>query len=90
MLLAQSNDVTKSWDTFATFSAFLLKEKLMTCECFEAQSVGIFKHDWDANSLKNLTDCFTAFLKYYSNSNENCNKFTLLIGFLSEFCCDID
>lgn len=87
MFLAQSGNVAKAWDALAKFSAFLLKEQLMTCETFETQCVGIFKYEWEADTLQHLTNCFNAFLKYYANSN---SKFTLLVEFLAEFCCDVD
>lgn len=90
MLLAQSSNVARSWDTLAKFATFLLKENLMTCETFETQCVGIFKREWDATSSKYITRCFNAFLKEYLNSGGNDSKFTLLMDFLSEFCCDLD
>lgn len=88
MLLAQSGNVAKSWDTLAKFSVFLLNQKLMTSETFETQCVGIFKHEWDAVSLKHLTGCFNAFLGYYASSGASASKFTLLMEFLSQFCYD--
>lgn len=90
MLLAQSSKVNKAWNVFAKFAVFLLNEKIMTCESFESQCIAVFRTEWDSNSLKNITDCLNAFLKYYSDCSGSTSKFTLLISFLSEFCCDFD
>lgn len=90
MLLAQSSDVGKAWDVLAKFTAFLLKEQMMTCENFETQCVAIFRNKWDDNSLKNITNCFSAFLKYYADYGGSTSSFTLLMDFLLEFCRDFD
>lgn len=90
MLLAQSNDPAQAWDILAKFSAFLLREKMTTCENFETQCVGLFRNDWDQNTLKSITGYFEAFLKYYSDYGGSSGKFTLLVEFLAEFCCDFE
>lgn len=90
MLLAQSSDPGRAWDVLAKFAVFLLKERAMSCENFEAQCVAVFRNEWDRNSLKNITNCFKAFLRYYSSDAGSTDKFALLVEFLSEFCCDFD
>lgn len=60
LIFAQSTNVEKSWQVFAHFIANLIKNHLLSCDCFEEQCVAIFKREWDPVSakfyLKNIID----------------------------------
>ncbi|KAL3271000.1 hypothetical protein HHI36_021501 [Cryptolaemus montrouzieri] len=89
MLLAQSGPkVRESWTAKAKLCAGLLRENLISCECFESQCAGFFKSNLDEETLKNVT----SFLKnFVDNYKKNCtsSKFTYLLEFLSDYCNDL-
>lgn len=89
MILAQSRNVAKSWNVLAHFVAFLIKEKLLACDAFEAQCTGLFKREWDPATLKYLTMFFKAFLEEYKKFSPTNDKFSYLLEFLGDFCVDL-
>ncbi|CAH0548798.1 unnamed protein product [Brassicogethes aeneus] len=90
MLLAQSQNKVNSWDTLARFLAFLMKEKLMESDTFEAQVTAIFRNEWDQGTLKNLTTFIKTFVFCHRDSGGCVSQFTLLLEFLSEMCVDLN
>ncbi|XP_018572391.1 codanin-1 [Anoplophora glabripennis] len=89
MLLAQSCNNVKVWETFASFAAFLLKEDILKPEEFELQCTEFFRKEWDQRTLGNVTAFLQKFLDCYRQSGGNTDKFTLLLEFLSDFCTDL-
>lgn len=47
MLLAQPGNDLRVWETFASVTAFLLKEDVLTPEQFESQCTDFYRKEWD-------------------------------------------
>ncbi|XP_008194510.1 codanin-1 isoform X2 [Tribolium castaneum] len=78
-----------AWDAFAQFCALLLKQKLLTCDSFEAQCTGIFRTDWDQVTLKVISDFFKRFHTLYREQGGSVSDFTFLLDFFSDYCEDL-
>lgn len=89
-IFLHSKDIALAWDSFAKFVAFLLRKKLVSCGNLEEQCVAIFRQEWDRNTLTHMTNGFNALTKYYLRYGGSESEFTFLVGFLSEFCSDVD
>lgn len=63
MLLAQSRNDVKVWETFAGFIAFLLKGNILTYDEFESQCMDFYRKEWDQVGCS-----FDFFFREYLNS----------------------
>lgn len=47
MLLVQSGNEKQTWENFAQFLVFLIKENVISTEMFESQCTALFRKEWD-------------------------------------------
>ncbi|CAG9858165.1 unnamed protein product [Phyllotreta striolata] len=88
-LLGESPNPGDCWRNYARFVAFLIEEKVLSCDSFERQCTGFFRRDYERSIINGVCSFMNQFVEFYKTNGGDCGKFTMLVEFLSEFCMDL-
>jgi hypothetical protein len=88
-IFAGAEDKKAAWGAFAGFCARLIERDMLTRDNFESQCTGIFRRDWDKDTLKIVTEFLKSFVGVYSDRGGSASDFTFILEFLSDYCEDL-